>query len=136
MTANVLTKTAILAAAPETVWQFLTDKDKLATWFHPADANLSTGNDFALLDAKREPLCWGKVISMDPPSELVYTFTVKPLQGVMTTVTWQLEPLDDGTRVTLIHEGLDTANAVPFGLIQALDAGWDEHLAALRKAQA
>ena len=70
---------------------------------------------------------------MEPPSVLVYTFTIKPLNGVMTTVTWTLEEIYGGTKLTLEHEGLDAAGSAALGLLAALDAGWDRHLGGLRE---
>ena len=52
----------------------------------------------------------------------------------MTKVTWLLDEVQGGTRLTLIHEGLDKAAQSPLGLILSLDKGWDEHLGALRQA--
>ena len=140
MTDSTITKTAFFAAPAETVWSFLTDKDKLGRWFHPARADLEQGQDLALVSAKpggdAEPICWDAVLSAEPPNRLVYSFTVKPLAGVMTKVTWLLNEVQGGTRLTLIHEGLDKATQSPLGLILALDKGWDEHLAGLRQAVA
>jgi len=135
MTDATITKTVTLAASRETVWAFLTDKDKLAEWFHPAEADLVEGEDYALTgtaeDGSPVRLCWGTVEEMEPPSRLVYTFTVAPLGGVMTTVTWTLEEDAGGTRLTLVHEGLGAAAETAPDLLAALDAGWDKHLAAL-----
>lgn len=131
---TTITKTAFFAAPAETVWSFLTDKDKLGRWFHPARANLREGHDFFLVSGDDEPICWGAVLAAERPSRLVYSFTVKPLAGVMTKVTWLLDDVQGGTRLTLIHEGLDKAEGSPLGLILALDKGWDEHLAGLRRA--
>ncbi|MEM9107700.1 MAG: SRPBCC domain-containing protein, partial [Pseudomonadota bacterium] len=78
-------------------------------------------------------VCWGTVLQMDAPAKLVYSFTIGPLDGAMTTVTWTLDEVGDGTRLTMQHEGLDKVDA-PFGLIMALDKGWDEHLGKLRGA--
>lgn len=133
-----LTKTIILNAPRETVWTFLTDKDKLGTWFHPSNVNLSEGNDYTLggtnSDGEFQKMCWGTVLEMTPPEKLKYTFTVKPLDGVMTTVTWLLEELSGATKVTLLHEGLQDAGEASMGLLRALDAGWDEHFVKLREA--
>ena len=72
---------------------------------------------------------------MPASSILVYSFTIKPLAGAMTKVTWKLEEAHGGTMVTLTHEGIaEAAGAAALGLIMALDAGWDEHLARLRAA--
>ncbi|MHA1563729.1 MAG: SRPBCC family protein [Alphaproteobacteria bacterium] len=139
MADTILTKTAFFAASRETVWSFLTDKDKLALWFHQADADLAPGQDYALVaksdDGEPVKQCWGQVLEMKPPTSLVYTFTIKPLGGATTTVTWTLEETHGGTKLTLKHEGIgEAAGAAALGLLMALDAGWDAHLARLRAA--
>ncbi|MEM7045758.1 MAG: SRPBCC domain-containing protein, partial [Pseudomonadota bacterium] len=69
----------------------------------------------------------------DPPAKLTYSFTVKPLNGAMTTVTWTLDEMADGTRLTLLHEGVGAAAGdAALGLLSALDRGWDEHFGRLR----
>ena len=133
---DTITKTVFFAAPPEIVWQFLTQKDKLKLWFHPAENDLAAGEEYALIKEDKpgsERLCWGEVLSMSPPNSMVWTFTVGPLSGAMTTVSWTLEACDTGTRLTLVHEGLsDAMGDAPLGLITALDAGWDEHFGRLR----
>ena len=70
---------------------------------------------------------------MDKPGTLVYSFTIGPLNGAMTTVTWKLEEIQDGTRLTLQHEGIsEAAGEAAIGLLMALDKGWDKHLGSLR----
>ena len=90
-----ITKTIILSASRETVWSFLTESDKMAQWFHRSDKDLSDGEDYALLertdDGVDARVCWGTVLQMDAPAKLVYTFTIGPLGGAMTTVTWTLD---------------------------------------------
>jgi len=139
MAETELTKTVYLDAPRDTVWAFLTEKDKLAKWFHPAAADLAEGEDYALLETDDSgntvKLCWGTVLKMDRPTNLVWSFTIKPLGGAMTTVTWTLEDSHGGTRLTLRHEGIGmAAGEAPLGLLTALDAGWDAHFADLRKA--
>lgn len=134
-----ITKTVFFAASRETVWSFLTDKDKLAQWFHPAEADLVEGQDYALVskaeDSSTVKQCWGNVVQMDPPTSLVYSFTIGPLAGEMTTVSWLLEEAHGGTKLTLKHEGIGAAAGDPaLGLLMALDAGWDKHLGSLRSA--
>jgi len=43
-----LIKTYFFSVPRETVWSFLTEKDKLAEWFHPSTADLVENEDFAL----------------------------------------------------------------------------------------
>lgn len=135
---DTMTKTIFLAATPDVVWQYLTEKDKLKTWFHPAESDLQNGEEYALIKEDKpgaQRLCWGTVLSMSPPTSMVWTFTVGPLNGAMTTVHWNLEPVETGTRLTLVHEGVtDAMGDSALGPIFALDHGWDEHFERLRQA--
>ena len=141
MSDTTITKTIFINADVEAVWVFLTDRDRLAEWFHRADADLSEGNDYVLFDVADDGSevrrCWGSVLECKPPEKLVYTFTIEPLKGAMTTVTWLLQEMKGGTRLTLQHEGIGAAageGALP--LLLALDSGWDAHLGRLRAAVA
>jgi len=141
MSTGTLIKTIIIDASQETVWSFLTEKNKLAIWFHLADKDFVEGEDYALL---RDPdggagddnkICSGQVIRMSPPDELVCTFTVHMLAGTTTTLTWKLEEVFEGTRLTLKHEGIDEAvGDQALGLLRSMDVGWDKHFATLRDA--
>ena len=140
MTTTTINKTIFLAASRETVWAYLTEKDKLGEWFHPAAADLLEGQPYMLLGDvadSNSKVCWGEVLSAKKPSLLSYTFTIKPMGGAMTTVNWQLQEAAGGTRVTLTHEGIGEAGKdAALGLLMALDAGWDKHLSKLRHTTA
>ncbi|MEM9009743.1 MAG: SRPBCC domain-containing protein [Pseudomonadota bacterium] len=126
-----LVKTIFLAAPPERVWAFLTEKRYLDRWYNTAEADLAPDAPYTLTkDGK--PLVWGRVLRWDPPRELVTTFEVAPLDGAKTTVTWILEEAPGGTRVTLHHAGILAAGAVGAQMLAALDPGWDTHFVALR----
>lgn len=137
MTDSTIEKTIFLQANAETVWEFLTDKDKLGEWFHGAESNLKAGDDYLLSgeaeDGTKVPKCWGSVLKSTKPKNLVYTFTIEPLGGAVTTVTWELNEVHGGTRLTLRHEGIgEAAGEAALPLLMALDAGWDAHLGKLR----
>ncbi|MBX2885773.1 MAG: SRPBCC domain-containing protein [Granulosicoccus sp.] len=137
MSDTTLTKTIYLPTTPEVVWSYLTEKEKLAQWFHPSNATLVEGKDYELLerqsDGSTQKVCWGTVVSMNKPHRMEWTFTVKPLNGAMSSVVWTLEPSAGGTRLTLTHEGIgDAAGDAALGLLLALDSGWDQHFATLR----
>ena len=136
MSATAINKTIFLAASREIVWDYLTDKDKLGEWFHPAADNLVEGKPYALLKDPADSnsrMCWGEVLSATKPSFLSYSFTINPLAGAMTTVNWTLEEAAGGTRVTLVHEGIgEAAGDAALGLLMALEEGWDKHFVKLR----
>ncbi len=139
MSSSTINKTVFFNATRDTVWSYLTEKDKIAQWFHPPRMDLSAGEAYELVqtadDGTEQMMCWGTVLEMSAPEKMVWSFTVKPLNGSLTTVIWTLEEVLCGTRLTLKHEGIEAAaGEAAMGLLMALDAGWDEHLAVFRKA--
>jgi len=138
MTTTTITKSVFFNASRETVWKFLTDKDKLGEWYHPAEANLRSGQEYSLyrIDEtdKQVTQITGRVLEMSAPSKLVTTFIIDPFQGNETTVTWMLDEAAGGTRLLLTHEGIAEATGeAALHLLSALDNGWDKHLSDLRK---
>ena len=130
-------KTVFFKAPRETVWAFLTDKDKLGLWYFAAEADLAEGEDYSLYrvadDGTRARQVWGRVMEMNAPSKLVTTFCFAPLENRETTITWTLETAAGGTRLSLAHEGIEeAAGAAALSLLTALDAGWDKHIGNLR----
>ena len=137
MTAPKIVKTVFLKAPPEHVWGFLTEADKLALWFHKAEADFKEGADYKLLTNSYgkdgDTLCWGKVLESDKPHRLVHTFTHEWLKGVETVCAWTLEAVEDGTVLTLEHSGWEGVEDSPFGMAANHDSGWDEHFVRLRR---
>ncbi len=132
-------KTVFFNAPRETVWSFLTDKDRLGEWYHPAEADLVQGEDYALVrktdDGASVRQVWGRVLAMDPPNKLVTTFVIGPFGDAETTVTWVLEEAAGGTRLSLTHEGIaEAAGPAAIQLLMALDHGWDKHLDTFRQS--
>jgi len=139
MMSTKITKTVFFNAPKETVWLFLTDKEKLGEWYHPAEANLVEGESYTLYrlgeGGSRIPQITGEVLEMSAPDKLVTTFIIGPFGDNSTTVTWRLEDAAGGTRLHLTHEGIaEAAGESAMHLLMALDDGWDRHLAELRNA--
>ena len=137
MNTTTITKSIFFNAPRETVWAFLTDKDKLGEWYHPAEHSLIAGQDYSLYrideNDKKITQISGRVLEMNPPSKLVTTFVIEPFKGNETTVTWILDEAAGGTRLLLTHEGIAEATGeAAMHLLTALDNGWDKHLSDLR----
>jgi uncharacterized protein YndB with AHSA1/START domain len=132
-----IVKTVFLKAPPKHVWKSLTTAPGLAKWFHDAPHNLEEGGEYRVdtntMGQEGKKLCWGKVLEMKLHEKLVHTFTHEWLNGVVTTCTWTLAPVEDGTMLTLVHEGFDPKN---FKELAGHDAGWDEHFIRLRRVVA
>lgn len=133
MTDTAIVKTVFIDAPPEIVWQYLTDKDKLGEWFHGANANLEKGGDYRLIGESGNKICWGRVLEATAPKRLAYTFTHDHLEGVESTVIWELSPVHGGTLLKLTHEGLDKTLSNPFQMLLNHDKGWDDHFGRLRE---
>ncbi|WP_068116621.1 SRPBCC family protein [Tropicimonas marinistellae] len=132
MSNATLRKTIYLPVGAARVWAFLTEPEKLATWFHKPEVPLSEGSSYEMFGTSSgDRLMWGEVIAARPHEYLEYSFEIGPLQGHKTRVAWTLEEVPGGTRLSLEHSGLPEGEA-GFGLVLALDEGWDSHLARLR----
>lgn len=132
MTDTVIRKSIYLKATPEQVWDYLTDPDKLALWFHKPTEPLQQGNDLKMYGTESgNLLIWGEVNAARPPEYLEYSFTIGPMGDASSTVKWTLDPVAGGTRLSLEHSGLPQGEAA-FGLTLNLDKGWDDHIARMR----
>ncbi|MBL4870462.1 MAG: SRPBCC domain-containing protein [Robiginitomaculum sp.] len=128
-----LVKTIFINSDPDTVWQHLTDKDKLGEWFHPSANDLKANTDYQLLNDKGGKICWGRVTEYEVPKRLVYTFTHNHLKGVESIVVWELSSVHGGTKLVLTHSGFEAANTNTFDLLIDHDKGWDDHFSRLRE---
>ena len=131
MTDNTIRKSVYLKATPAQVWAYLTEPEKLAIWFHKPDTTLVEGTYAMYGTESGDKLMWGDVLTADPYTRLEYTFTITPMGDAVSTVKWSLEEIDGGTRLSLAHEGLPQSQEA-FGLLLALDKGWDEHMGRMR----
>lgn len=132
MTDTTIRKAIYLQASREVVWDYLTQPDKLATWFHAPKTPLAEGRKLEMFGTESgDKLIWGDVKVARAPEYLEYSFTVKPMGDAVSTVKWTLETVAGGTRLSLEHVGLPQG-ADAFGLTLSLDKGWDEHIARMR----
>lgn len=132
-------KTVFLKAPAEHVWTFLTEKEKLAIWFHEGESDFREGGPYAVLTnslgKEGTRLCWGDIIEYNPPNRLVHTFTHEGLGGAETRCEWTLVDVEGGTILTLEHSGFENAKDA-FGEAADHDKGWDTHFVRLRQVTA
>ncbi len=134
MTDTVLQKSIFLKAPRQLVWDYLTQPEHLAKWFHVPKAPLAADQRLEMHGRDSgDLLIWGKVLVADAPNTLEYTFTIKPMGEAVSTVRWTLQDVPGGTRLSLEHTGLPQG-AAAFDLTLALDEGWDKHLQQMRDA--
>ena len=129
-----LQKTIYLKATKPQVWAYLTEPAKMAAWFHAPKSPLTAGQPYEMFGTTSgDKLMWGDVLVSEPHDRLDYTFTITPMGDAVSTVSFTLDDVPGGVRLTLNHTGLP-AGEEAFGLTLALDKGWDGHLGDLRSA--
>jgi uncharacterized protein YndB with AHSA1/START domain len=131
----------MLDAPADKVWRYLTEAELRSQWFMGGTDAVSAGSDFELLNdhdnlsdedvpypenyAEFKGKTWSEsVLRYDPPRLLETTFQ----GGKNGTVTYELFPEGDRTRLVLTHSGIvSAAGAQDFG------SGWNSHLTVLRE---
>ena len=130
----------VLDAPVETVWRYITEAELRSKWFM-GGTDATPGGEFDLLVdhdklsddvvpypegyAEFKGAVWTeKVIRFEPPRLLETTFQ----SGKNGTVTYELFPAGEKTRIVLTHSGIVS----PVGA-QDFGSGWNSHLTVLEE---
>jgi uncharacterized protein YndB with AHSA1/START domain len=118
-----------IAAAPERVFRALTSSEITEWWVRPGvfDTRAWTGDVRpggrwqASGMARGQPYVQsGEFLDVESPRRLVHTWEGAGKPGHTSTVTYVVEPLDAGTRVTLRHVGFASRD-----MCEAFAIGWE-----------
>ena len=108
-----------IAAPPERVFRALTSPEEIVRWWGSEELYKTTKwtSDFRVggewcaegqgSDGSKFTVA-GKYLEIDPPRKIVQTWQPDFDDNQVTTITYVLEPIDAGTRVTLRHDGFAT----------------------------
>lgn len=99
--------------SPEVVWEYLTNSELLAQWLMPNDFKLIVGHQFQFGAKPKFPLgfdgrVYCEVLEIIPLQKLVYSWKgglSKENPSLDSVVTWTLEAHEEGTILTLEHNG-------------------------------
>ena len=106
-----------IASTPERVFQSLASNEVVEWWVRPGvfDTREWTGDlrvrgrwRASGVGNGRPYVLEGEFLEIDSPRKLVHTWHPGGAPGASTTVTYLLEPLDGGTRITLRHSGFSS----------------------------
>ena len=108
-------KEVVLKAPVDKVWKAITDRQEMKQWyFDVSDFKTEKGFEFSF-EGKNEVrdktyvhLC--KITEVIEKKKLAYTWRYKDMPGV-TTVTFELFPEGNNTRLRLTHEGIENLAA-------------------------
>lgn len=104
-----------IAASPETVFEFLTDPDRMVQWMgRSAELDARPGGAFRC-DINGRDIASGEYVALEPARRAVFTWGWEAEDAVTepgaSTVEILLEPDGDGTHLKLIHRDLPSAEA-------------------------
>ncbi|MFJ2578144.1 SRPBCC domain-containing protein [Kitasatospora aureofaciens] len=126
MTTELVTLERRIAARPETVFSFFTDRDRWLSWMgKDGDFAFTPGGAYRT-NVTGDNHASGRFVEIDPPKRVVFTWgwevgipTVPPGSS---TVEITLEPDGEGTFLRLVHRGLPPEARAPHR------EGWTHYL--------
>jgi uncharacterized protein YndB with AHSA1/START domain len=130
MTAGLILASVEIAAPPERVFRALASPEITEWWLAPGifrttewSGELRVGGRWRAVGnvgGNERFELEGEFLEIDPPRKLVHTWHRAGTPGKPTVVTYLLEPLDGGTRITLRHAGF-----APDGRFATTCHGWE-----------
>lgn len=90
-------------AAPEVVWQALTDPADLAEWLAVCKGHLGEPNGECVLDFEDGEFFFCRTVEANAPHRLRYLWRWLGV-GQATSVAWDIQPTDGGARVSVTEE--------------------------------
>lgn len=124
---NTVTKTAELPVSPDEAFALITEPERLRRWMAvSASIELRAGGAYRFTVTPGNTSI-GTVREIEPGRRIVYAWGWEQ-QPLDSTVTVTVEPTEAGSRVTLVHEGLDEEQA------RSHDEGWTHFMERLEKA--
>ncbi len=133
--AGIVRASVFVAAAPERVFEALASPAVTEWWVRPGvfdtrswRGEVRTGGHWEAsgIGRGRPYTLEGEFVEIEPPRMLVHTWQAAGAPGTPTRVTYQLEPRDGGTLVSLVHEGFTDADICTGTCI-----GWETSFAKL-----
>ena len=104
-------ETVRIAAAPETVWSFWTEPERLAEWWGVGATVEAQHGDEYRVEMGEGPVMVGNFVELDPPRRLVFSFgweanaAGEPMAPGSTTVEVTMQP--DGADTVLVLRHFD-----------------------------
>jgi uncharacterized protein YndB with AHSA1/START domain len=129
--------TVEIAAAPERVFRALSTAEIVNWWVNPGvfdtrawSGDLQVGGRWRATGMARGApyVLEGEFLEIDPPRKLVHTWHLAGAQEASSTVTYTLERIAIGTRLTVHHAGIYSSE-----VNKGTTAGWDASLRKLAK---
>jgi uncharacterized protein YndB with AHSA1/START domain len=125
-----------IRTTPEKLWRAITDGTMTKQYFFGGvlqnGDRLAVGAPMIYLDEDGDSITDGIVLEIDAPRKLVHTFiaTHRPEaeRDPASRVTWEIMPLGDACKLTVVHEHADETTETATGTVR----GWPMILSCLK----
>jgi uncharacterized protein YndB with AHSA1/START domain len=107
---HVLDRTVTIGAPPQTVFRYFTNVDRWASWWGKGSTIDARPGGTMYIRYPDGTEVSGQVVEVAAPDRIVFTYgfnSGKPIPPGASRVTIELAPIDEGTRLTLVHEFAD-----------------------------
>jgi uncharacterized protein YndB with AHSA1/START domain len=130
---NEVKRELAIRAPRDRVWAALTQPDELVRWFPTKRAEIDARPGGDALFEWEESMDEAVVDVVEPPSRLVFRWRPAGLVRPHTTVSFTLEEIPGGTRLTLVESGFASLpDQIAQQSQEGNDAGWAEELRELQ----
>jgi len=120
-----------IRTTPERLWQALTDGELTRHYYFGCriESDWRPGSPYRLVDTAGDAMVTGENVEVDPPRRLVQTFgapwALELGRTGSSTITWEIEPMGNTCKLTLVHDRLDPAR-------REIVTGWAHILSGLK----
>ena len=126
---NIIVKQKVSAPVDE-VWNAITDKVQMKEWyFDIPDFELQPHSEFNFFEPGEEKKYHhrGEILEIIPKQKLKHSWSYPEFSKERTIVKWELEPVEEGTEVTLTHKGLENFEHLGNDFQrESFEKGWNE----------
>lgn len=124
---DVIKKEQLFNHPIDAIWNAITKSEEISTWFIKADFKAEKGYQYTFTAEPNEKGCTvisGEIKNANPYI-LIYTWIVGDT-SVETTVKWELESVNGGTKLYLEHSGISNyAGDTAVAMFESFNGGWD-----------
>ena len=108
----------------DTVWNAISQKEEIEQWFVNADFKPELGYQYTFTSKGEDCSVINGVVKSATPYNLAYTWVVQGTD-VETLVEWNLEKVEDGTKLVIEHTGISQyEESMAMQLFDGFSKGW------------
>lgn len=130
---DVIKKEVVFNHTIDQVWNAITRAEEISAWFIPADFKAEPGYQYTFTSPPNEKGCTvisGEVKKANPYT-LIYTWIVADTK-VETTVKWELEATNIGTKLSLKHSNISNYEGeTAVAMFESFNGGWNNCISGL-----